>query len=108
MTTQAIIELKENRNLEVIESLGASGSPQFLIKEFNFENFTVQVVKSQWTKSQKTYGIRVLNMETGKNPHVQICNYSKKQALDCVKQASENGFLHLWTGHIAKVGELLS
>ena len=108
MTNQAIIELKENQNLQIIESLGIDGSPQFLVKEFNFQNFTVQVVKAQWTKTQKTYGIRVLNMETGKRPHVQICDYSKKQALACIKEASESGFIRMWTGHTAEVGELLS
>jgi len=108
MKNQAIIELKENANLQVIESLGASGSPQFLVKEFNFQNFTVQVIKAQWTKTQKTYGVRVLNMETGKRPHVQITNYTKKQALACIKEASESGFLRMWTGHTAEVGQLIN
>ena len=102
---QSIIDL--NKGKQIVEPLGCGGSMNFLIDEFNFENYKVQIVKSQWSKTQKTFCIRVYNYETGKNPHLQIPCETLKNCKRYISETSETGVLHLWTGHACKTGKLI-
>jgi len=107
MTQEQITQLPENKKYDVVESLGLGNSASFLVREYDFSQHVVQIIKAQWTKTQKTYCIRVLNVSTGKRPHCQIPNYTLRNAKACVKEAIETGIVHLWTGHTFEVGNLI-
>ena len=102
MNEQAIIE--QNRGLHVIDPLGSTDSVSFLVSEHRFEHYTVQIVKVQWTKTQKAYCIRILNFNTGNRPHIQIPCDTLRNCKAFVNEAAKTGIISLWTGHTAKVG----
>lgn len=102
---QSIIDL--NKGKQIVESLGCGDSISFLIDEYNFENYTVQIVKSQWSKTQKTFCVRVHNYSTGKRPHLQIPLDTLKNCKMIINESIEKEYIHFWTGHIVEVGKLL-
>lgn len=94
-----ILELKENKKLLKIGESKIDGSPNFLISEHELFGYNVRIVKCQWTKTQKTYGIEIDNYYTGKNHSIRITNYTKRQAIKLINEAKESGELYLWTNH---------
>lgn len=102
MTNEAIIALPENQKLTYTEQSTFDGSPIFLVAEYELFGYEVQIVKCQWTKTQKTYGIVIKNMYTGKNSDIRITNYKLRDAKKLIEGAEELGYLQLWTGHCIK------
>jgi hypothetical protein len=91
-----------------IDTLGANGSRCYRISEHRFENYTVLVVKSEWTKTQHTFCIRVLDFyKDSAKPHLQIPCDKLKYCKAFIEEAKNTGVLSLWTGHTANVGQLI-
>lgn len=100
--------IKQNKNLQQVETLNGLDGLTFLVSEHRFENYTVQVVKSQWTRTQKIYCIRILNFYTGNRPHIQIPYDTLRDCNASIREAERTGVIHLWTGHSANVGRPLN
>lgn len=107
MTHSEILNLKENQNLQVVEKLGYGDGVQFLLNSYEFTNHKIDIIKSQWTKTQKSYCVRVYNYYVGKRPHLQIPYDKKKQAIAFIEELKQNKIEALWTGHVVKAGEFI-
>lgn len=107
MVKQEILKLKENQNFKVIEKLGFGEGVDFCVNSYEFSNYKIKIVKSQWTKTQKTYCVRVLNYNVGKNPHLQIPYKTKNNAIAFIDRLKNNKIEQLWTGHVIEAGEFI-
>lgn len=107
MTHLEISNLKENQNLQVVEKIGFGDGVQFLLNSYEFDNHKIDIIKSQWTKTQKGYCVRVYNYYVGKRPHLQIPYRTKKNAIAFIERLKNNKMEQLWTGHVVKAGEFI-
>jgi hypothetical protein len=97
MTYQEIIE--SNSKLQHIADTFL-GNPIFLIEERSSNDFDFQVVKLQWTKTQKTYALRVPNYFKGRKHALMLGFDTIKQAKQFVKWIFEDGSAQHYTGHV--------
>ena len=93
-------QIKEKySNLQEVQNLGVGGGLSFLKEEHNLHGWTIQIVRSQWTKTQGTWCIRIPNYYTGNKHFLQIPNYSLKSAKQFIENFKNDKFAITWTGH---------
>ena len=99
MTNEEII--KANSQYELIGE-NAFGSPIFLVEEFEFGNYDVQLVKIQWSKTQAGYSYRVPNFFTGRRNELMVpVQGGLRSARKFIQSSIESGTMNFWTGHVA-------
>ena len=99
MTNEEII--KANSQYELIGE-NAFGSPIFLVEEFEFGNYDVQLVKIQWSKTQAGYSYRVPNFLTGRRNELMVpVQGGLRSARKFIQSSIESGTMNFWTGHVA-------
>lgn len=97
MTKQKIIQA--NSKLEYIGD-DYLGSAIFLIEEKSTHDFDFQLVKVQWTKTQKIYAVRVPNYFTGRHNTLQLGYDNLKQTKEFFNEILEKGSARHWTNQV--------
>ena len=97
MTTNQIIEL--NKKYQHIGET-YSGSQMFLIEQRESKDFDFQIVKTQWTKTQFGYSLRVPNFFQGKKHDIRLPFDTIKQARGFINRIFNEGFAQHWTGYV--------
>lgn len=107
MTTLELKRLPENINLKKAPETRSCQGIQLFYKSFEFCTYNVYIIKSQWTKTQKAFSIRIDNFYSEKNHMLQIPMKNLKQCLEAVKEMKEKEVFHFWTRHTVKPGKFI-
>ena len=74
---------------------------------YEFEKHEILIVRSQWTKTQGGWAIRVNNYYAEKNHFLQIPVQQLKQCYQIINVLKEEGTVKLWTGHVINSGDFI-
>lgn len=91
------------RGCEIVETVGVGNGVQVLKEKISFVDFDVMIIRSQWTKTQGGFAIRVPNYSTGKRHNLQIPVQTMRQCREHIQELKDNGITTLWTNHTIKV-----
>ena len=96
--TQKLID--QNKKYQPIGQLKIDGSPIFLVEERKSDDFDIQIVKIQSTKTQQTFCVQVPNYFAGRRHNLRLPLRSLKRCKEFVDEVFENGHAQHWTGYI--------
>ena len=97
--TQMLQDTKACKGLDRIEETIACEGIQVQKSIHEFPNHDVLIVRSQWTKTQGSYSIRVNNYYAAKRHFLQIPMDNLKQCKQVIAKLEEDGIIQVWTGH---------
>ena len=96
--TQKIINF--NKRYQPIGQIRYGGGVIFLVEETKADDFDIQIVKVQWTKTQYGFAIQVPNYYAGRRHNLRVPMDTLKQAKEFVSEVMERGHARHWMGHI--------
>lgn len=104
--TKMLQETSVCKGLErVQESISCEGI-QVLKAHFSFTKKDVQIIRSQWTKTQGGWAIRVNNFYAEKRHFLQVPVDTYKQCKQIISNLMEGEDVALWTGHVLQAKEI--
>jgi hypothetical protein len=91
------------RGLEIIENTISGGGITVCKEKHSFKKYDVLIVRSQWSKTQGGFGIRVNNYYQTKRHFIQIPMQTMKQCRQVIQDLNETGKHTFWTNHTVDV-----
>jgi len=101
--TEMLQNTKPCKGLARIQESVSCQGIQVCKEKFEFPKHDVLIVRSQWTKTQGGYSIRVNNYYAAKRHFLQIPMDNLKQCKTVIDILKTEGEYQLWTGHHVKV-----
>ena len=92
--------IAQNKKHQPIGSDNVFGRPIFLVEERKAQDFDIQIVKIQHTKTQSWFCVQVPNYFTGRRHHLRLPLNTLKQCKQFVDDVFENGHSRHWSGHV--------
>ena len=91
------------KGCQELDATIASEGVQVAKEVHEFSKHDVIIVRSQWTKTQGGYSIRVNNYFSEKRHFLQVPLDNLKQCRQVIAELKEKGEFQFWTGHHVKV-----
>ena len=92
--------IAQNKKHQPIGSDNVFGRPIFLVEEKKAQDFDIQIVKIQHTKTQSWFCVQVPNYYTGRRHHLRLPLKTLKQCKEFVDLVFENVNAQHWSGII--------